>query len=287
MLKDFNKRFLIVDGSHYLYRAYYGVPESARLPNGLKVNAVYGFMAFLRKAVKATDPTCITVVFDSETGVADKTVREKSYKANRDYTDTEIYKQLPLIKKILEYLSIRWVEPASYEADDYIGSLACRARDTGMFSLIFSNDADFLQLIGSNISGVKIGGKGIEVIDAASFKRKYGFANDLYLDYLSLKGDASDNIKGIPGVGPKTAQNLIMNYGSLNNIYSNINCLQKRQKRLIENNRQVAESNMKFLRIITTISSTEFDLENTENISLVELNKPTNYLLAQVGIDTK
>ncbi|KKU49694.1 MAG: polymerase protein, partial [candidate division WWE3 bacterium GW2011_GWC1_47_10] len=148
-------------------------------------------------------------------------------------------------------------------------------------------DADFLQLIGSNINVVKTGRKSLEVIDAASFKRKYGFASDLYLDYLSLKGDASDNIKGIPGVGPKTAQNLIMNYGSLNNIYSNINCLQKRQKRLIENNRQVAESNMKFLRIITTISSTEFDLENTENISLVELNKPTNYLLAQVGIDTK
>jgi len=287
MPKNFSKRFLIVDGSHYLYRAYYGVPESARLPNGLKVNAVYGFMAFLRKAVKAIDPTCITVVFDSETGVADKTAREGSYKANRDYTDTEIYKQLPLIKKLLGYLSIRWVEPASYEADDCIGSFACRARDAGMFSLIFSNDADFLQLIGSNISGIKIGGKSLEVIDAAAFKRKYGFASNLYLDYLSLKGDASDNIKGIPGIGPKTAQSLIMNYGSLNDIYSNLDYLQKRYRRLLESNRQIAESNMKFLRINTTIGSAEFDLENVGNISFMELNKPTNYLLAQVGIDTK
>ncbi|MFH1407887.1 MAG: 5'-3' exonuclease [Patescibacteria group bacterium] len=287
MPTSFNKKILIMDGSHYLYRAYYGVPESAKLPSGLKVNAVYGFMAYLRKVVKVVEPTGIVVIFDSETGITDKVAQEKSYKANRDYTDVGMYEQLPLIKEILEYVLIKYVEPQNHEADDYIGSLARKFSNDDTLSLIFSNDADFLQLISANINVVKMGQKVPEIIDIPAFREKYGFNNNLYLDYLSLKGDDSDNIKGVPGIGHKTAQNLVSGYGSLDDIYSNLDFLQKRIKILLMENRQIVEYNKNFLKINTNISCHDLDLKDVGNNIISELNQSTNYLLYKVGINIK
>lgn len=283
-----NKRFLVIDGSHYLYRSYYGVPSSAKLPSGLQVNAVYGFMAYVRKVVKAVQPSKILTVFDSETGIGDKVEEKDTYKSNRSYEDVGMYEQLPLIKKILDYLDIRYVEPSNYEADDYIGALAYSCAKDNLISYIFSNDADFFQIIGPNIYVVKMGRKSPEIIDRDVFQKEYTFPTSLYLDYLSLKGDSSDNVAGIRGIGHKTAQYLVKNFGTIENVFANLNLIdRKRVRNLLEKNKKLVESNKAFLKIKTDINIRKELIQDQSSISFHELEKSSNYLLEKIGVSTK
>ncbi|MBN1162751.1 5'-3' exonuclease [Patescibacteria group bacterium] len=281
------KRTLIMDGSHYLYRAYYGVPDSAKLPSGLQVNAVYGFFAYLRKVVDLVKPSDIIVVFDSETGVSEKVIQNASYKANRDYSDTGMYEQLPIIKAILTFLTIPYIEPHNFEADDYIGALANQSKIKGD-TLIFSNDADFLQLLDGSLNVVKIGRKQPELIDNNIFSENFGFDSKYYIDYLTLKGDTSDNIPGVPGIGKKTAQKLISSYGSIENVYANLSDLPERLSALLLAHGDIVEDTYNLLKINTSI-----EIEDDEKLSessfekYDELNGKTNYLLTCVGINTK
>lgn len=287
MPQTLNKEFLIVDGSHYLYRAYYGVPETAKLPNGLQVNAVYGFMANLRKAVKFTRPSHIIVVFDSETGVKKKVEENASYKSNRNYNDVGMYKQLPLIKNILTHLEINFIEPADHEADDYIGFMAKHAVETGFLSTVFSNDSDFLQLIDNTLRVLKVGRSSLEIIDMETLQALFGFDAEHYVDYLSLKGDPSDNIKGVPGIGPKTAKSLINKYGTLKGIFNGIENLPVKTKESLINSKDLVTNNSRLLRINTNIRGpiSNFDDYTLRNVDI--LNETTNNLLGKIGIYTK
>lgn len=276
-----------MDGSHYLYRAYYGVPDSAKLPSGLQVNAVYGFFAYLRKVADLLEPSNIVVVFDSETGISEKVTEDSSYKANRDYSDTGMYEQLPIIKNILTLLTIPYVEPANFEADDYIGALANQGKERGN-TLIFSNDADFLQLLDSSIRVVKMGRKQPEIIDKESFYTSFGFKSRYYIDYLVLKGDPSDNIRGVPGIGKKTAQKLISTYNSVENVYANLSDLQERIRTLLLEYEDEVKNTYKLLKINTFI-----EIKGIDEIFALpfqkqdELKNKTNYLMTCVGINTK
>lgn len=287
MPKTLNKEFLIVDGSHYLYRAYYGVPETAKLRSGLQVNAVYGFMANLRKAVKVINPSHIFVVFDSETGIKDKVQENASYKSNRDYSDVGMYKQLPLIQRILTYLEIKYIEPSNHEADDYIGSLAKHVCKYGYTSTVFSNDADFLQLIDDNIQVVKVGRKFLEIINGEALQKIFGFNADQYAYYLSLKGDSSDNIRGVPGIGPKTAQNLIKEFGSLEKIFSNMEKLSGKTRDTLQKNKDLVNNNFQILKINTDILETTFKFKEYSLKNKAFLNESTNFMLSKIGVDTK
>ncbi|EKD87205.1 MAG: hypothetical protein ACD_37C00012G0005 [uncultured bacterium] len=287
MPKTFDKEFLIVDGSHYLYRAYYGVPESAKLPSGLQVNAIYGFMANLRKAVKLMSPSHIYVIFDSETGIEKKVQKNDSYKANRDHSDTGMYKQLPLIQRILDYLGIKYIEPADQEADDYIGSVANYVHKCGFASTVFSNDADFLQLISNHIKVLKVGRKSLEIVDEKVFRTTFEFYTSQYVDYLSLKGDSSDNIRGVSGIGPKTSQNLIKEHGSIDNLFNNIEKIPRKARETLLKSRDLILGNLQILTINTEVLDSNLDLEAYSAKDLSALSESTNYLLSQIGIDTK
>ncbi len=280
-------KVLIMDGSHYLYRAYYGVPDSAKLPSGLQVNAVYGFFAYLRKVVDLIKPTNIVVVFDSETGISGKVVQDQTYKANRDYSDTGMYEQLPLIKNILTFLAIPYIEPDNFEADDYIGALAEKCKAKGN-TFIFSNDADFLQLLDDSINIIKIGRKHPEIMDNDRFYNSFGFESKYYVDYLSLKGDPSDNISGVPGIGKKTAQRLVSNYTTIENLYENLSSLQDRLRSLLLEHEKTVKNAHQLIRINTAIEIEDDEalLENPFHRN-EELNKKTNYLLTCTGINTK
>lgn len=288
MLTNFKeKRILIIDGSHYLYRAYYGVPDSAKLPSGLQVNAVYGFFAYLRKVVDSVNPSNIIVVFDSETGISKKVTQDTSYKANRDYSDTGMYEQLPIIKKILTFLTIPYIEPENFEADDYIGALSERSKARG-YTLIFSNDADFLQLLDVSLNVVKMGKKQPEIMDNDSFYEIFGFESKYYVDYLTLKGDPSDNIRGVPGIGNKTAQKFISKYNSIENIYADLSDLPERMQRLLLEYEDAVKSTYELLKIDTSIEIG--DIEEILKVpfqKLDELKNKTNYLLTCAGINTK
>ena len=127
-MRNNSPRYLIADGSNFLFRSYFGVPETAAF-RVIKVNAVYGFFAILRRVTRSVDPARILVVFDSETGIVSKITERPEYKATRELPDTGMYAQLPLIKGILQKCGIDWIEPLQHEADDVIGSM--RIQETG------------------------------------------------------------------------------------------------------------------------------------------------------------
>lgn len=288
MQKNSSKnRLLVMDGSHYLYRAYYGVPESAKLLSGQKVNAVYGFMANLRKAADLYKPTHILVVFDSETGTKSKIDEVSTYKATRDYTDSGMYEQLPLIKNILDYLKITNIEPADCEADDYIGTVAKTFTTLGLESAIFSNDRDFFQLIEDNLIVLKVGKKFIELVDTYVFKEMFGFAPLQYVDYLVLKGDSSDNVAGVPGIGNKTAKKLVDDYKSIANLFNNLDNAPEKLKASLARFKDKAATNYKILKINTNAAQIDIVTDGLIFDQYEMLTKSTNYLLSETGVNTK
>lgn len=233
-----NKK-LIIDGHNYLFRAYYGVPSSAKLPNGLQVNAYYGFLSLLRKTYEYLKPSDIIVVFDSETGIKEKIRKNSEYKKKRDYSDTRMFEQLPIIKQALDFMSISYIEHNDYEADDVIGSIAKKeSLDSNIY--ISSQDKDFFQLIEKSISVLRTEKGEIIDYDNSTFQERYGFCSNRYLEYISLLGDPADNIKGVKGIGKKTALKII---SQQNDVFKNID------NPLLLTNIVTVKNNMEFLKI--------------------------------------
>jgi len=230
---------LIIDGHNYLYSSYYGIPSAAKLPNGTQVNAYYGFLSLLRRVYKHIKPQSIIVTFDSETGIKEKVSKNKDYKQNREYLDAGMFKQLPMIKQALEYMNVSYIEHPDYEADDVIGSIAKREAVNNKV-YISSQDKDFFQLINNDISILRREKGCLIEYNNKIFEKKYGFASDRYLEYLSLVGDSSDNIKGVKGVGKKTAFKLI---SERDNILLNV------ENPLLLAELDIVESNLEFLKI--------------------------------------
>ena len=244
-----NQKHLIVDGSNYLFTSYFGVPQLATYKNR-KVNAVYGFFSILRRISTKVNPNQIFVIFDSQTGIQDKIKRRQEYKATRQLVDTGMYQQLPIIKKILENCKIKWIEPPNNEADDIIGSLATKySKENSVF--ISSNDLDFAQIISKRITLVRnIKGKTI-CITEKNFLKQWGFLPQYYKDYLALKGDSTDNIDGIKGIGMKTAKDLIQKYNTVEEVIQNLENLSNSVSSKILLDIERLRSNLQFLTIDT------------------------------------
>ncbi len=230
---------LIIDGHNYLYRSYYGVPSSAKLPNGLQVNAYYGFLSLLKKIYEYVAPSNIIVIFDSETGIKEKISKNSEYKQNRDYSDISMFKQLPIIKQALDFMNISYIEHPEYEADDVIGSIAKKeSADSKVY--ISSQDRDFFQLIEESVSVLRTEKGEVIEYDNRVFEDKYDFSSYRYLEYLSLLGDPSDNIKGVKGIGKKTAYKIVTEHTY---ILKDIN------NSLLLENTELVRDNIQFLRI--------------------------------------
>jgi len=211
----------LVDGSGYIFRAFFALP---RLNNsrGLPTNATYGFIRMLLKLLKEARPTHIAVVFDS----ARKTFRDElfeSYKANRVETPSDLVQQIPYIYRAVDQFRIPRLVIDGYEADDVIGTLAVRAARDGFNAVIVTGDKDFMQLVSANITlwdtmfGKRTGMR--EVRD------RFGVEPRALVDVMALMGDSIDNIKGVPGVGEKTASALLQNYGSLEALFTGLDKL--------------------------------------------------------------
>ncbi len=278
------KRLLLVDGHNYLFRAYFGVPASAKTPDGILVNAVYGFFAFLRRSTEVLHPTYILIVFDSETGIAEKQKENPNYKANRELVDTGMFEQLRLIKKILGITGIKYIENPNYEADDLIGSVANTYVQAGIEVYISSNDFDFMQLIKPQLRVVRVVRGKQEIFDQIAVRKKFGVSPDQYLDYLTIKGDTSDNIPGIPGIGPKTAVKLINEFASLEGLLTNINEWDARLKYSLESNYENLIATKKFLKINTALETVSFSNPTDLRYDFDKLHTKTNVLLSQIGI---
>jgi DNA polymerase-1 len=210
------KRIFLLDGHSLSYRAYFALPTTLATSSGQVTNAAYGFTSMLIKLLAEEKPDLIAVAFDK----GRPTVRlEKyaDYKAGRAETPDEFREQLGLIREVLETLRIPIVEVEGHEADDAIATLALRAVDRGMEAVVVTADRDFFQLVRPGIR-VMFNRKGISDIvwyDRDAVEKRFGLPPERYLDYVALKGDPSDNIPGIPGVGEKTASRLIQEYGAV------------------------------------------------------------------------
>ena len=217
-------RLLLLDGHSLAYRAFYALPaENFSTKTGQNTNAVYGFTSMLINMLRDEEPTHIGVAFD----LSRQTFRLEEYaeyKAGRSATPTEFSGQIPLVHEVLDALKIRYIEAPGYEADDIIATLTTQATAEGMEVVIVSGDRDVFQLVSDDVTMVYPvrGVSDVWRMDPAAVTERYLVPPERYSDLAALVGESSDNLPGVPGVGPKTAAKWITTYGDLPGIVANI-----------------------------------------------------------------
>lgn len=241
-----NKKLFLVDGNSLLYRSYYAIK---RLSNsaGFPTNAIFGFISTLKKLIEVEKPDYLGIVFDTK-GPTLRHQLYKDYKAQRKPMPEDLVVQVPVLKKLITALRIPLYESETHEADDVLASLARIASEQKVRSVIVTTDKDLLQVIDGTTS---VYNPAKEVtIDKAGVKDFFGAEAFQVADVLSLWGDPSDNIPGVPGIGDKTAKALIEEFGSLDNLLKNLGRVKNpRVREKIEQNREALEISRKLVQI--------------------------------------
>lgn len=234
-------KFIIIDGSSLVHRAFYALPLLTTA-SGQYTNAVYGFTTMMVKLLAELKPDFMVVAFDKGK-ITFRNDAYAEYKAHRKPTPRELSEQFPLTKNVLAALGIRAIEEAGFEADDIIGTLAAKAGQAGHNVIVVTGDRDALQLIAPHTQ-VMLTKKGIsemDIYDSQAFQAKYSVLPQQQIDIKGLMGDASDNIPGVPGVGEKTAIKLIAEFGSIENVLENIDSISgKKLQENLRNNKEIA-----------------------------------------------
>ena len=218
------KRLVIIDGKSVFYRGYYAM-GALSTSEGVPTGGVYGFAAIAMEIVQRLKPTKVVVAWDSPSSTAKRKALYDEYKAGRKKPEADFYAQIPYLKELVEALGWSFVECPEYEADDIIGTLARQADEAGDYeTFIVSSDLDMLQVVDENTRMYRVlkGFSRLEELDVPAVEAKYGILKEQFLDLKALKGDMSDNIPGVPGVGEKTAVKLLNEYGSLTGIYEHL-----------------------------------------------------------------
>ena len=217
-------KLLLIDGHSIMNRAFYGVPDFTN-SEGIHTNAIYGFLNILFKLFDIEKPDMIAVAFD----VHAKTFRHEKYseyKGTRKPMKEELRQQIPLIKDVLRSMNISVFEMAGYEADDILGTLSLKGENEGIDVTIVSGDRDLLQLSSKKVKiSMPKTSKGVTTVEdyyEGDVLEKYKVTPKQFIDVKALMGDSSDNIKGVAGIGEKTATNLISTYGSIDGLYEHI-----------------------------------------------------------------
>ena len=213
-------RLLIVDGHAYAYRAFHAI-RSLRSPDGRPTNAIYGFVKMLAKMRAVLEPTHLIVVWDGGLS-AERLAALPEYKAQRPEMPDDLKPQLDEIVDYLKAAGVASFCRDGVEADDYIACLARRAADAGMAVVIASSDKDFMQLVSARIGLLNPNDKTETVWTDEQVRAKTGVEPSQIVDWLSLMGDSVDNIPGVPGVGPKTAAELLNQFGSVGALYERL-----------------------------------------------------------------
>ncbi len=250
----------LLDGHSLAYRAFFALPPTLATSSGTVTNAVYGFTSMLIKLLGDEHPDLIAVAFD--TGAP--TVRlemDAEYKAGRRETPADFGPQLTLIEEVLATLKIPMIRVEGHEADDALGTLATRASDEGIDAVIVTADRDFFQLArerqdGRGAISVLFNRRGISEIDhmgPPEIEAKYGVSPASYLDYVALKGDTSDNIPGVPGVGEKTAAKLVQEFGSVEDLLARSSELRGKLKENVTAAADRLALNKQLARIVTDV----------------------------------
>ena len=266
---DKNCKLFLLDAYALIYRAYFAFSKNPRINSkGFNTSAVMGFVNTLEDILKKEDPTHIGVVFDPPGGSFRHEIY-KEYKAQREETPETIRQSVPIIKDILAAYRIPAIEVKGYEADDVIGTLSLQAGRENILTYMMTPDKDYGQLVGGTVYMYrpKYGDKEYEIMGTEEIKAKFGITDTAQvIDMLGLMGDSSDNIPGCPGVGEKTAQKLIAEYGSIENLLDNTDKLKGALKKKIEENKEQIKFS-KFLATIKTDVPISLDMKSLERES--------------------
>jgi len=245
------KTFIVIDGNSLMHRAFHAVPFYMTAPDGRSTNACFGFMSMLLKLIEEYHPDAVICAFDQ--GVPEFRLKAlESYKAQRPPTDPLLKEQFPMIQELLTSMNIPIVQMQDWEGDDIIGTLGRRGEEAGYRMYLVTGDRDAFQLASTGVSiiATRVGVSDVMVYGPDEVCERYGVGPELVPDYIALKGDPSDNIPGLPGVGEKTATKLLQLYGSLEGIIAHKDELKpKMQESLNEHENELFNG-----RIVATIS---------------------------------
>src|SRR5450759_1811824 len=251
-----NRKVLLIDGHSLAYRAFFALPDTMSTTGGQPTNAVFGFTSMLLKVLDEEKPDAVVVAFDGPRADLHRTKEYPRYKAHRPTMPNELRSQMEMIENLLEHMNIPPVRAEGYEAADVLGTMAKEAAAAGSAAVIVTGDKDTLQLVGNGIT-VLMTGKGITdtvTYDQQAVENKYGIAPEKMPEMAGLKGDPSDNIPGVPGIGEKGACALIKEYGSLEGLYDNLDKITgAKRKSSLEENRDLAFLSRDLARLETGI----------------------------------
>ena len=260
------KRLFLLDAYALIFRGYYAFIKNPRINSkGMDTSAIMGFMNSLFDVIRREKPDHLAVAFDKG-GSVERTELFEDYKANRDETPDAIRIAVPYIQEILKALKIPVVELEGYEADDLIGTLAKQAEKEGFKTFMVTPDKDFGQLVSENIFMYRPArmGNGIEIWGIPEIQKRFGVERpEQVIDYLGMMGDASDNIPGLPGVGDKTAQKFLAQFGSLEGLLANTDQLKGKMKEKVEANADLGRLSRKLAEIKIDCDVT-FDAQDFE-----------------------
>ena len=265
-------QLVLIDGNSIAYRAFYALPEDLATKSGQVTNAVFGFTRMLIRLLKDNDPDGIAVAWD----VSRKTFRTEAYpeyKSQREKAPDHFRSQLGLIDEVLQALEVKQIRREGYEADDLIASIAKKAVDDDWEVLVVTGDRDAFQLVGGPIK-VMYTMRGITdtvIADAAYVENRYGIRPDQYVEYAALRGDNSDNLPGVPGVGEKTAARLIGDYGSLEEIFA---AIADQTPKLKENLAECREQVFLNRRLMALVDDLDIEFATTD-YQIREWDRPT------------
>ena len=248
-------RLVLVDGHGLAFRAFYAVPPSLSTASGELTNATFGFTSMLLDVLQHHEPDYILVSFD--VGATFRHEQYEDYKAHRRPMPEELIQQVERMKDVLNALNIPIYVKEGYEADDVIGTLSRQASERDIEAFIVTGDSDLLQLVDDHVRVVLPGAQRFgeyRIFDAAAVEERYGFGPERVIDYKALVGDKSDNIPGVPGVGDKTAKQLIEKFDSFDEIFDRAEEIeQARARNAISKNREIADQSRELVTIVRDV----------------------------------
>ncbi len=267
---DKSNELFLIDGSGYIFRAYYALPQNLTNPAGQPVGAVLGFCNMLHKLLNDLKAENIAVIFDAPK----KNFRfdlYEDYKANREAAPEDLVPQFPLFRKAAEAFGLPAIELEGYEADDLIATYAKQAQERGMKVTIVGSDKDLMQLINDNVQLFDPMKQAI--IDADAVMTKFGVTPDKMIDLQALMGDSVDNIPGVPSIGPKTAAQLLEQFGSLENLLDNLDDIpQPKRRQVLKDNIE----NAKLSKLLVTLAQ---DIEAPLSLDDMAVHDPKTPIL--------
>ena len=236
------KRLVVIDGKSVFYRGYYAMPGLS-MSDGTPTGGVYGFVSLAIELIKKLEPDYVAVAWDKRgTNIRKRRELYPEYKAGRKPAPDDFYQQIPILHELLDAFGWPLYEIDDYEADDIMGAFARQAESRGIETCLITSDLDALQLISpmTKVYAMKNGLRNIEEFTSEYFEQKYGIRTEQFLDLKALKGDSSDNLPGVPGVGEKTAVKLLQEYETLDGVYEHLDEQKGALRTKLENGRESA-----------------------------------------------